>query len=134
MQEQLDGGGIAAVAVGFSPPSALAALGDHVGWHSPFLSDEERVLYRSLGLGRAPVWRVYSPRTLLRYAAAVLQGRRLTRPVEDTRQLGGDALVLDGHVVAVWRPRTPEDRVAAATLAQRARQLAADQSDDQEDT
>ncbi len=108
---------VGVVAVGFSPPDALAALADHLGWTGMFLADPERTLYRRLGLGRAPVWRVYSPATLARYALAAARGIRLPRPVEDTRQLGGDALVQDGVVIRRWLPRTPDDRARPSVLA-----------------
>lgn len=107
---------IGLVAVGFSPPDALAPLAGHLDWRHPFLSDEQRTVYRALDLGRAGLGRVYSPRTLATYARARLRGTRLARPVEDTRQLGGDAIIRDGTVVARWRPRTPEDRVPATDL------------------
>jgi len=80
-------------------------------WEGPFLSDERRVLYRRLVLVRASLLRTYSAGTLLRYARTAAGGRRLSRPVEDTRQLGGDAVVLDGVVRVLWQPRTPDDRV-----------------------
>lgn len=110
MQAAADG--VPCVAVGFSPPEALAALADHLSWTGPFLSDPDRRLYERLGVRRAPTWRIWSPRTVLRYAVA---GRR-PRAVEDTRQLGGDAVVVDGIVVHRWLPRTPSDRVPPATL------------------
>jgi hypothetical protein len=109
------------VTVGFSPPGALASLAAHLDLRGPVLADEPRVLYGLLGLGRAPVWRVYSPATLAFYARAALRGVRLPRPVEDTRQLGGDALAVDGVVVWRWRPRTPTDRVDPRVLAAAAR-------------
>lgn len=117
MQDALQGTGVEAVAVGFSPPEALAAVADHLGWEGRFLSDTGRRLYRDLGLGRAPWWGVYSPGTLAIYARARRRGHRGTAPVEDTRQLGGDALVRDGVAVVRWSPRRPDDRVAPATLA-----------------
>ncbi|WP_219420201.1 hypothetical protein [Pseudonocardia nigra] len=89
------------------------------------LSDPDRDLYRLLGLGRAPVWQVYSPGTLLHYTRAVARGRRLQKPVEDTRQLGGDALVVDGVVRRIWRPRTPDDRADPRVIAAAARSLRA---------
>ncbi len=112
------------VVIGFSPLAALRDLADHLGLTGRVLSDEPRTVYRLLGLGRAPVWRVYSPGTLLFYARAALRGARLPSPVEDTRQLGGDAVVVDGVVVRRWRPRTPDDRVAPAALAVAARAVA----------
>ena len=117
MQDALRGTGVAAIAVGFSPPEALAAVAEHLAWEGRFLSDTDRRLYRDLGLGRAPWWRVWSPGTLAIYARAVRGGYRGTAPVEDTRQLGGDAVVVDGRAVARWTPRSPDDRVAATELA-----------------
>lgn len=116
MQEQL-AGAAPLVVVGFSPGPALAALADHLGLAGLVLTDPERRLYRLLGLPRAPVWRVYSPGTVARYVGWALRGRRLQRAVEDTRQLGGDALVVDGRVVRLWRPSSPDDRVEPARLA-----------------
>lgn len=108
------------VVVGFSAPADMAALAAHLDLHGPVLADPDRDLYRLLGLPRAPVWRVYSPSTLARYAVAAFRGTRRPRPgagaAEDTRQLGGDALVVDGVVVRRWRPRTPADRVDPSAL------------------
>ncbi len=111
MQRLLDGSGIGMVAVGFSPPEALGPLAEHLELTGPMLSDEQRTVYRLLGLRRAPLWRVYSPGTLAFYRQAKLRGMRLQAPVEDTRQLGGDALVRDGVIVRRWSPRSPDDRV-----------------------
>ena len=108
--------GVPVLAVGFSPAPALAALAERLGWTGPFLVDEQRVLYRRLEFGRAPLWRVYSRGTMARYAAAARRGVRLPRTVEDTRQLGGDALLQDGVVVMRWLPRSPDDRADPATL------------------
>ncbi len=118
MQEKLAGLDVGRVAVGFSPPDALAALAEHISWSGLMLSDVDRRLYAALGLGRAPLWRVYSAGTLMRYAKAVARGHRLTRPVEDTQQLGGDAVAVDGMVVCRWRPRSPDDRVDPDELAE----------------
>jgi len=115
-------GDIPLVTVGFSPPPALAALAAHVRLRGLVLSDERRVLYRLLGLRRAPLWRAYSPATLAYYRRAMRAGWRGRSPVEDTRQLGGDALLVDGVVVRCWRPRTPVDRVRPEVLAAAARQ------------
>jgi len=99
--------------VGFSPPARLAPIARHLGWTGAVLGDQDLRLYQRLGIGRAPWWRVYSPGTLAVYARNL---RRTTRPPssgEDTRRLGGDAILRDGIVTAVWRPRTPDDRPAA---------------------
>ncbi|MDN5747116.1 MAG: hypothetical protein L0H64_01075 [Pseudonocardia sp.] len=120
MQQEL-AGRIPLVVVGFSPAEALAPLADHLGLTGAVLSDTDRRLYRRLGLRRAPVWRVYSPGTLARYAIWKLRGRTLHRPVEDTRQMGGDALLVDGRVERLWRPATPDDRAAPGLVARSAR-------------
>ena len=104
------------LAVGFSPPDGLARLADQLAWRSPFLADEQRVLYRRLGLPRAGLLRTYSPGTLARYARALARGQALHLPVEDTRQLGGDAVVREGVVRRLWRPATPDDRVSPRVL------------------
>ena len=110
MQEQHQNTSVGLIMVGFSPADRLAALARHLGWPGRVLSDPARAVYTALDLRRAPLWRVYAPRTLLTYARAAHRGHRLPRPVEDTRQLGGDAILLDGAVVRLWRPRTPDDR------------------------
>ncbi len=122
MQERL-AGAVTLVTVGFSPPEALAPLADHLGLRGPMLSDPDRALYRLMGLRRAPVWQVYSPGTLAHYARAMLRGQRLQKPVEDTRQLGGDALAVDGVLTRRWRPSTPDDRASPALIAAAARAL-----------
>lgn len=116
MHEQHDDPDVGLVLVGFSPPERLAALARHLGWTGEVVSDPERSVYHALGFRRAPWWRVYSPGTLLTYARAQRAGRTLPRPVEDTRQLGGDAVVVDGVVVRLWKPRTPDDRPEADTV------------------
>ena len=111
------------VLVGFSPPARLRGLARHLGWPGPVLSDEPRRLYAELGLGRAPLWRVYTPRTLLTYGRAMLRGQFPQRPAEDTRQLGADAVAVDGTVVRLWRPRSPDDRPAAWEVVGEAERL-----------
>lgn len=116
------------VAAGFSPPEALARLADHLAWAGLFLSDVGRGLYELLGLVRAPLWRVYSPGTLAHYAVALARGQHLSRPVEDTRQMGGDAVAVDGVVRVRWRSRSPDDRVSADEVARTAARLAGEAS------
>ncbi|MGH9088090.1 MAG: AhpC/TSA family protein [Acidimicrobiales bacterium] len=118
MQASHDGSRIGLAAVGFSPADRLAAIAGQIGWRGLVLSDPDRRLYRRLGVGRAALWQVYSPGTLRLYARAIAAGHHLSRADEDTRQLGADAIVVDGTVTTLWRPQSPDDRpTATAVLA-----------------
>jgi hypothetical protein len=112
---------IGLMAVGFSPPGPLAAIARVLGWTGLVLTDRGRALYQRLGVGRAPLRRVYSPGALATYASALARGHRFTRPAEDTRQLGADAVMAQGAVRRLWRPRTPDDRPTASEVITAAR-------------
>lgn len=119
MQEQrsqLDALGALPVAVGFSPADALAPLAQHLDWPWPFLADPKRVLYRRLGLGRARLRQVWTPGTKEIYRRAAAEGRAVKVPVEDPLQLGGNAVVVAGVVVRLWRPASPDARPPVAEL------------------
>jgi hypothetical protein len=116
VQDELDGA-VPLVVVGFSPADALAGLAAHLGLTGPVLTDPGRILYHRLGLRRVPLRQVYSPGTIAWYARRRWHGATLRKPVEDTRQMGGDALVVDGCVVRLWRPATPDDRAAPVRIA-----------------
>ena len=118
---ELKQAGVGVTAVGFSPPDALADLVAYIEWPWPFLSESERLLYRRLGLPRVPIRQVYTPGTLLRYTRALIAGRKVRLPVEDTRQLGGDAVVRDGRVVCLFRTRDPDSRTPVAEIIAAAR-------------
>jgi len=124
LKPELDRIGFELVAVGFSPPEALASLAEHLGWTAPFASDERRQLYHRLGLGRAAAKQVFTPGTRAVYAAAVERGVALERPVEDVRQLGGDALAVAGLARLIFRPASPDDRPSVDELLRGARSLA----------
>ncbi len=123
LRPELDRLGFAVVAVGFSPAPALASLAQHLGWPFPFCSDEERVLYDRLGLGRAASGQVFTPATRAMYVAAAERGVAVERPVEDVRQLGGDALVVAGVARLTFRPASPDDRPSGEALLAGARSL-----------
>ena len=120
MQNELEGA-VPLVVVGFSPADALATLALHLGLTGLVLSDPDRRLYHRLDLRRAPMWQVYSPSTIARYAMRRFRGVTLHTPVEDTRQMGGDSLLVDGRVERLWRPATPDDRASPELIARAAR-------------
>lgn len=117
--------GAGVVVAGFSPPAAMAQLARHLELPWPVLSDQERVLYQRLAIRRAPLLDVYSQGTLAMYLRALRRRQRLHPPVEDTRQLGADAIVVRGRAVRVFRPRTPDDRPSVDAILAVIRQLQA---------
>ncbi len=92
-------------------PARLAAYRGHLDIGFPVVADVDRALYRLLGAGRGSLRRVWSPGTLLMYARLIGRGRRLSRPADDTRQLGADAVVdRAGRLHRVWLPSGPDRR------------------------
>ena len=123
-EERGDDDRVGLVLVGFSPADRLTAIARHLRWPGAVLADPDRVLYARLGIGRAPVWQVWNPGTLAVYRRARRQGWRPSPTEgEDLRQLGGDAVVVDGVVRVLWRPRSPDDRPPAADVLSTARAL-----------
>lgn len=110
-------GPVHVAAITFAPPAELAAHRRHLGLPFPLLSDPDRSLYRRFGLGRGAFRQIWNPGTLKLYVRLVRQGRRLRRPTQDTRQLGGD-FVLDpsGRLTAAFRPASPDDRPSVDAL------------------
>jgi hypothetical protein len=47
---------------------------------------------------------------IVRYVVLKLRGATLHKPVEDTRQMGGDVLLVEGRIERLWKPATPDDR------------------------
>jgi hypothetical protein len=95
----------------FAPPTELARYRAHFDLPFPVLSDEPLRWYRYFGFGRGSYRAVYGVGTLRMYGRLLRSGRRLQRPTQDVRQLGGD-LVLgrDGRVAHVFRPGSPDAR------------------------
>ena len=92
-------------------PMRLAAYRAHLDIQFPVVADVDRVLYRVLGAGRGSLRRVWSPGTLVMYARLLRRGRQLHRPMEDTRQLGADAVIdRDGRLHRLWLPPSPDAR------------------------
>ncbi|MDQ3107417.1 MAG: hypothetical protein M3Q68_06380 [Actinomycetota bacterium] len=117
--------GFELLAIGFSPADALAPLAEHLSWEAPFCSDEGRLVYGRLDIGRAGTLQVFNAGTRAIYRDAVASGERVQRPVEDIRQLGGDVLIVDGVARLLARPASPDDRPSVDELLAGARSLAA---------
>ena len=112
VSERIDEFGDATIAlVTFAEPERLAAYSEHLGLPFPIVADPDRRLYAALGLERGTFRDVWSLGTLKMYWRLLRQGRRLSRPNEDTRQLGADLIVAsDGRIAKVFRPATPDAR------------------------
>ncbi len=118
MRDRLDElGDTVVAAITFADVGRLAAHREHLGLRFSLLADPERILYRRFGLDRAPLVRIYNPGTLRLYAQLLRRGHRLRRPLDDTRQLGGDFVIdATGHLATAFRPRSPDDRPAVDDL------------------
>jgi hypothetical protein len=106
-----DLGGAAVALVTFTRQRNLRGYRSRLGLPFPVLADEDRSVYRAYGFGRASLLRVWSPSVLAEYGRLLRAGRRLRRPTEDTRQLGGDVVVgPDGRIAYLRRSSGPDDR------------------------
>lgn len=85
----------------------------------PILLDRDRQTYRSYGLGRASLMRVWGLRAARRYLEIFRShgAAGLARPTEDTRQLGGD-FVIDpsGRLAYGFWGQGPDDRPSVDEL------------------
>lgn len=118
MRDQLSEFGASSIAaITFAEPNALAAHRAHLELPFPILADPDRILYRQFGLGRGSLRQIWNPGTLKLYAQLIGKGRRLRRPTQDMRQLGGD-FVIDsaGRLSAGFWPSSPDDRPRVADL------------------
>ena len=103
--------------VTFGDADRLAAHRAHLGVPFAVLGDPARDTYRAYGLERASLRAIYRPATVRRYVELVRRGRRVRRPTEDTRQLGGDFVVgPEGILRFAYRPVAPDDRPSAAAI------------------
>ncbi len=116
LRETDDFGDAVVVVVTFTRPRNLPGYRRRFAAPLPVLADEERALYRLLGLGRGSVTRVWGWRSLRSYVGLVRSGGRLDRgPAdrtnEDTLQLGGNAVIdSQGRLAWVFRGSGPDDR------------------------
>lgn len=125
MRDHLGKLGDAVVAVvTFTPHEQLVRYRERLRLPFALLSDPDRAAYHAYGLVRGSPWRVYGPRTWLRYAQLLRRGRRLERITEDTLQLGGDFIVgRDGRLAYAYRPTGPDDRPDVADIVRAVRAL-----------
>ncbi len=106
------------IAISFAAPDMLRRYRRHPELAGLRLfTDPQRAAYRAFGFERASVARVWlHPRVWLTYASLIARGRRPEPAHDDTLQLGGDVLVMDGAVRWIHRSRGPEDRPTVARI------------------
>ncbi len=84
----------------------------------PFLVDQEKKAYQAYGLESSAL-RAWSPRNLLYYAQAKLQGRETLGNRGDAKQLGGDFVVgANGRILLAHPSSDPVDRPSIDQLLQ----------------
>lgn len=113
--------------VTFTNPASLAVYVDEHALDFPVLRDVDRTAYAAFGLDRGSLLRVWGWQAVRRYVS-ILRAEGfggLRRPIEDTRQLGGDFVIdADGRVAWAFWGTGPDDRpsvddlIAAVTRAQ----------------
>jgi peroxiredoxin len=109
------------VLVMFTDPKTLQPYQSKHDLPFQVLSDPERVAYRSFGLGRGSVLRIWGLRAARRYLQIMrVSGLRgLAAPTEDTLQLGGDFVVsADGTLTYAFWGEGPDDRPTVDELVQ----------------
>lgn len=101
----------------FGRGDRLADYRRHLDITFSVLRDEHRDTYRAYGLSRGSLRAIYRPATIKKYLQLLRSGRKLRRPTEDTRQLGGDFVVgPDGLLRFAFRPVAPDDRPSASAI------------------
>jgi hypothetical protein len=91
-------------------------------WDVTVIGDEDRALYRALGVGRGtPRHLLLDPRSWREAAAELLHGRlAMKHRGDDGFQLGADVVLdAEGHVAFIHRPATAADRVPVSELLTR---------------
>ena len=91
-------------------------------WDVTVAGDEDRMLYRALGIGRGtPRNLLLDPRSWREAAGELLHGRfAMKHRGDDGFQLGADVVLdAEGHVTFIHRPVTAADRVPVAELLTR---------------
>lgn len=117
--------GTVVVLITFGDDERLAAYDDRSDYEFPILVDPDRSTYRSYGLGRGTLRRVWGWRMMRSYLGIFRSaGRRpIKGPTDDTLQLGGDFVIgPDGELAYGFWGEGPDDRPAVDDLIGAVRQ------------
>ena len=106
--------------VTFTTPEFAVRYHEHHELPFPLLVDPGRETYRTYGLTRGSVGRVWGWRAMKRYVAIIARSGigELRAPREDTLQLGGDFVIdREGRLAWGFWGAGPDDRPPVADLA-----------------
>ncbi len=120
MQKNLDkfhNLGVQIKVVSFAPAQSLESYLLQFSWKFDLFSDPGRQIYKLFGLGRAKPWKIFHPRTVIKFVKLVLKGTKIQKSKEDEFQMGGDFLIdASGHLRYIFRSETPDDRPSVEQL------------------
>ena len=103
--------------VTFDNAESAAAYVEENRLEWPLLIDEERVLYRHFGMGRANWWTLLKPTTIWKYFLLWRRGVKAQKIGSDVHQLGGDVLIdPEGAVQLVHVSKEPHDRPSIESI------------------
>ena len=109
--------GVQVKVVSFAPPQALESYREQFSWKFDLFSDPRREIYKLFGLGRAKPWKIFHPRTVIKFVTLVLKGTKIQKSKEDEFQMGGDFLIdASGHLRYIFRSETPDERPSLQEL------------------
>ena len=119
-KSEFDRRGTRIVIVSFREASRLREYQERRRWPFPVLADPDRKVYRTFGLPKFKLCRVFSPSTIKLYRQLIRRGlKREQYDGADIFQSGGDFLLnRDGKILYAHRSKDPADRPTVSTLLQ----------------
>ena len=112
--------GAQVIIISFASSKALQPYQKIHQWRYPIFSDSERQLYHLLGLQRGALSQIFHPKTLMKYARYLIEGKKIEKTREDVYQLGGDFIFdRDGVYRFGYPSRRPDDRPLVSLLIQK---------------
>lgn len=110
--------GTTIVLIHMSPPDVAAAFFATYGLTDiAHISDPSSTLYRSFGLRRGNLWKLFGPSTAWRGIKATLAGHRVGRLQGDGFQMPGVFLIQDGRIIREFRHSHAGERPDYTELA-----------------
>ncbi len=108
-----------AVIMTFADPASLRRHATDRQYNLPVVTSPDQSAYRAFGLGRGSFRQIWGTKTVKRYAEIFRTDGfgNLRRPVDDTRQLGGDFVIApDGRLIYAFSSTGPADRPSVDDL------------------